>query len=187
MAKDPENEARSRALRNIRSAKARPVRDAAEWAAAITQGDRTALAQGISLIESRRESDRPAVEALLQAMPAPPHPTRRIGITGVPGVGKSTWIEAAGTALLERGHQVAVLAVDPSSSRTGGSMLGDKTRMESLSRHPGRSFGRLRQVTPSGAWRGPQWKPSNSVRRRDSTGSRSKRSGSAKAKRKSAG
>ena len=125
MAKDPENEARSRALRNIRSAKARPVRDAAEWAAAITQGDRTALAQGISLIESRRESDRPAVEALLQAMPVPPHPTRRIGITGVPGVGKSTWIEAAGTALLERGHQVAVLAVDPSSSRTGGSMLGD--------------------------------------------------------------
>ena len=73
MAKDPENEARSRALRNIRSAKARPVRDAAEWAAAITQGDRTALAQGISLIESRRESDRPAVEALLQAMPVPPH------------------------------------------------------------------------------------------------------------------
>jgi len=136
MAKDPQNEARSRALRNIRSAKARPVRDAAEWAAAITQGDRTALAQAISLIESRRESDRPAVESLLQAMPAPPHPTRRIGITGVPGVGKSTWIEAAGTALLERGHQVAVLAVDPSSSRSGGSMLGDKTRMDSLSRHP---------------------------------------------------
>ena len=136
MAKDPENKARSRALRNIRTAKARSRGDVHEWAQTIIQGDRAALAQAISLIESRREADRPEVEALLSAMPSPAKPTRRYGITGVPGVGKSTWIESAGMALLERGHRVAVLAVDPSSSRTGGSMLGDKTRMEVLARHP---------------------------------------------------
>ena len=136
MAKDPENKARSRALRNIRTAKARSHGNAGEWAEAIVRGDRAALAQAISLIESRLESDRPEVESLLSAMPVPPTATRRDGITGVPGVGKSTWIESAGLMLLEGGHRVAVLAVDPSSSRTGGSMLGDKTRMEVLARHP---------------------------------------------------
>jgi len=136
MAKDPENEARSRALRNIRNAKAQSRQDAHGWAAAIADGDRAALAKAISLIESRREADRPEVEALLSALPGTHAPTRRLGITGVPGVGKSTWIEAAGLSLIDRGHRVAVLAVDPSSSRTGGSMLGDKTRMEVLSRHP---------------------------------------------------
>ena len=136
MAKDPENEARSRAVRNIRNAKAGARRDVRAWADGIAAGDRTALARAISLVESRRDADREDVAQLLAAMPAAPDTTRRLGITGVPGVGKSTWIEAAGMALIERGHRVAVLAVDPSSSRTGGSMLGDKTRMESLSRHP---------------------------------------------------
>ena len=136
MANDPENEARSRAVRNIRNAKAGARRDVRAWADAIAAGDRTALARAISLVESRRDADREDVAQLLAAMPTAPDTTRRLGITGVPGVGKSTWIEAAGMALIERGHRVAVLAVDPSSSRTGGSMLGDKTRMESLSRHP---------------------------------------------------
>lgn len=136
MAKDPENEARSRAVRNIRNAKAVARRDMQSWADAITAGDRTALARAISLVESRRDADREDVAQLFAAMPPAPDTTRRLGITGVPGVGKSTWIEAAGIAWIERGHRVAVLAVDPSSSRTGGSMLGDKTRMESLSRHP---------------------------------------------------
>lgn len=106
-----------------------------ELAQAIRSGDRAALARGITLVESQRAEDVPAAEALLQALL--PHAGRslRIGITGAPGVGKSTLIEVLGLRLCAAGRRVAVLAVDPSSSVTGGSILGDKTRMTELSRH----------------------------------------------------
>ena len=94
------------------------------------------LAKAITLIESSRPDHQRRAEAVLQALL--PHTGRalRLGISGVPGVGKSTFIEALGLYLVERGHRVAVLAVDPSSSVSGGSILGDKTRMERLSRDP---------------------------------------------------
>jgi LAO/AO transport system kinase len=96
-------------------------------------GDRRALAKAITLVESTRADHREQADALLTAlMPATGH-ALRLGISGVPGVGKSTFIEAFGLLLLERGHRVAVLTVDPSSSVSGGAILGDKTRMEKLS------------------------------------------------------
>ena len=96
---------------------------------------RRTLAKSITLIESSRPEDRVRADALLDA--AMPHSGQalRLGISGVPGVGKSTFIEALGLMLVEQGHGVAVLAVDPSSSLSGGSILGDKTRMERLSVH----------------------------------------------------
>ena len=103
----------------------------------LVAGDRAMLGRAITLIESRNEQDRPrAQELLLRLLP---HGGRsyRIGVTGVPGVGKSTFIDTFGVNLTGQGHRVAVLAVDPTSSRTGGSILGDKTRMEHLSRDPG--------------------------------------------------
>ncbi len=101
--------------------------------AGLRAGNRRALAKAITLVESTRSEDREAAQKLLEA--ALPHTGRsmRIGISGVPGVGKSTFIEALGMYLIERGHRVAVLAVDPSSTVHGGSILGDKTRMELLS------------------------------------------------------
>ena len=87
------------------------------------------------MIESSLEKDKSKTEFLLQKL-KPKYDSIRIGITGVPGVGKSTFIESLGIKLIERGHKVAVLAVDPSSKRTGGSILGDKTRMEKLSTNP---------------------------------------------------
>jgi LAO/AO transport system kinase len=97
-------------------------------------GDRRALAQAITLIESTRADHRERADALLAEVL--PHSGRsvRLGITGVPGVGKSTLIERFGLSLLERGRSLSVLAIDPSSKRGGGSILGDKTRMEELSR-----------------------------------------------------
>ncbi len=106
-----------------------------ELANAIRSGDRAALARGITLVESQRDGDLAAAEALLQALLPHTGQALRVGITGVPGVGKSTLIEALGLRLCARGHRVAVLAVDPSSAVTGGSILGDKTRMTELSRH----------------------------------------------------
>jgi LAO/AO transport system kinase len=99
-------------------------------------GNRRALAKAITLIESTRADHRDEAQALLDA--ALPHTGRsiRIGITGVPGVGKSTFIESFGLHLVRAGKQLAVLAVDPSSPLAGGSILGDKTRMEKLSREP---------------------------------------------------
>jgi len=105
-------------------------------AAAIREGDRAALARAITLVESTRTDHRAqAQELLLELMPHAGH-AMHVGITGVPGVGKSTTIEALGMYLIGRGHRVAVLAVDPSSTRTGGSILGDKTRMAQLAVHP---------------------------------------------------
>ncbi len=103
---------------------------------ALLTGNRRALAKAITLVESRREDDREASQQLLNGLLPRTGNSIRIGITGVPGVGKSTFIESFGMALIERGHRVAVLAVDPSSPIAGGSILGDKTRMEQLSRRP---------------------------------------------------
>ena len=94
------------------------------------------LAKAITLVESTNSQDRQQAEELLTALSMPAKPSLRIGLTGTPGVGKSTFIESFGLMLCEQGHKVAVLAVDPSSTRSGGSILGDKTRMEKLSRHP---------------------------------------------------
>ena len=102
----------------------------------IRRGDRASLARGITLVESRNPADVPAAEALLRALLPHAGQSSRIGITGAPGVGKSTLIETLGLRLCDAGRTVAVLAVDPSSAVTGGSILGDKTRMTGLSRHP---------------------------------------------------
>ena len=96
--------------------------------------DRRALSRAITLIESTRADHRARAVALLSALPD--RQALRIGLSGTPGVGKSTFIEAFGNLLTEQGLRVAVLAVDPSSARSGGSILGDKTRMETLSRNP---------------------------------------------------
>lgn len=106
-----------------------------DLAKSILSGDRGALARGITLIESRRPKDCDAAEELLGALLPHSGKSIRIGITGAPGVGKSTLIETLGTRLCQQGKRLAVLAVDPSSSVTGGSILGDKTRMDELSRH----------------------------------------------------
>ncbi len=106
------------------------------YEAGILAGDRTTLGQAITLVESRlAEHQQLAQELLVRLLPRAGGAIR-VGVTGVPGVGKSTFIDALGTLLTERGHRVAVLAVDPSSSRTGGSILGDKTRMARLSVDP---------------------------------------------------
>jgi len=99
----------------------------------IIKGDRRALARAITLIESDRPDHRAEAEALMEALKGKGQAVR-IGLSGTPGVGKSSFIDAFGTMLTAEGSRVAVLAVDPSSARSGGSILGDKTRMERLSR-----------------------------------------------------
>src|SRR5437762_1419482 len=99
-------------------------------------GDRATLARAITLVESRRVDHQQAAHKLVQELLGATGKAVRIGITGSPGVGKSTTIDALGTHLTEKGHKVAVLAVDPSSTRTGGSILGDKTRMARLAADP---------------------------------------------------
>ena len=100
----------------------------------ILTGDRRALAKAITLVESQRPQDAETAQTLLKTLLPYTGNSIRIGITGVPGVGKSTFIEAFGQHVIEQGHRLAVLAVDPSSPVAGGSILGDKTRMEALSR-----------------------------------------------------
>jgi LAO/AO transport system kinase len=107
-----------------------------ELVESILQGDRRALAQAITLIESTRTDHRVAASALLERLMPHAGSSIRLGISGVPGVGKSTFIEALGNHVIDAGHRVAVLTVDPSSAISGGSILGDKTRMETLSRRP---------------------------------------------------
>lgn len=99
----------------------------------ILKGDRAALSDGITLVESAKKNDRHKSIELIKACLPYSGNSIRIGITGVPGVGKSTFIESFGQLLIEKGKKVAVLAVDPSSSKSGGSILGDKTRMQELS------------------------------------------------------
>jgi LAO/AO transport system kinase len=102
----------------------------------VRAGDRRAIAKAITLAESTRpDHQRRAREVIDALLPQTGHAIR-VGISGAPGVGKSTFIEALGVHLVGRGHRVAVLAVDPSSVVSGGSILGDKTRMEALARHP---------------------------------------------------
>ncbi len=109
---------------------------ASEIARAIREGDRRAMARAITRIESTRDEDRALGQAILEALIENSGDAIRVGITGPPGVGKSTFIEALGLRLIEEGKRVAVLAVDPTSPVTGGSILGDKTRMERLSVRP---------------------------------------------------
>lgn len=108
----------------------------AELAGAVTAGDRRALARAITLVESTRPDHRTEAIDLVEAVLPRTGSSVRLGVSGPPGVGKSTFIEAFGMHLISEGHRVAVLAVDPTSSRSGGSILGDKTRMETLARHP---------------------------------------------------
>jgi len=112
------------------------VPECARLVAGVRAGDRRTLAKAITLAESTRADHQALARATMSALlPATGH-ALRMGITGAPGVGKSTLIEALGLHLVQAGHRVAVLAVDPSSSVSGGSVLGDKTRMEELARHP---------------------------------------------------
>jgi len=104
----------------------------AALAARVLAHERRALAKTITLIESSRADHQQRAQALLEALVPHTGNSLRIGISGVPGVGKSTFIEALGLHLIARGHRIAVLAIDPSSSITGGAILGDKTRMERL-------------------------------------------------------
>jgi LAO/AO transport system kinase len=116
--------------------KSEPVSDqeTAALADGVLKGNRRALAQAITLIESLRPDHRAAASALLERLIPHAGNSIRLGISGVPGVGKSTFIEALGNHVIDAGHRVAVLTVDPSSGISGGSILGDKTRMEMLSR-----------------------------------------------------
>ncbi|WP_394615513.1 methylmalonyl Co-A mutase-associated GTPase MeaB [Lentzea sp. JNUCC 0626] len=107
--------------------------DVAEYVKGVLDGNRGVLARAITLVESTRADHRAKAQELLVELLPKAGNAIRVGITGVPGVGKSTFIDALGTALTGQGHRVAVLAVDPSSTRTGGSILGDKTRMQRLS------------------------------------------------------
>lgn len=109
---------------------------AAEMAAHVIAGDRRALARAITLVESGRADHRARAIELIGSVRANGRQSLRIGLSGTPGVGKSTFIETFGMMLTAQGLRVAVLAVDPSSARSGGSILGDKTRMERLSREP---------------------------------------------------
>lgn len=128
-----------------RQAQSRPTED--QLIQGIKNGDRVLLSRAITLVESRKEEDRFIAHQLINSILPLTGNSLRIGITGVPGVGKSTFIEAFGVKLVEAGHKVAVLAVDPTSERSGGSILGDKTRMEALSRETNAYI----RPTPSGA------------------------------------
>src|SRR5688572_18920268 len=107
-----------------------------DYAEGILSGDRALLARAITLVESSSRLHEAQAQQLLQRVLPQTGKARRVGITGVPGVGKSTVIESLGCYLIDREHKVAVLTIDPSSARSGGSILGDKTRMDRLSRHP---------------------------------------------------
>jgi LAO/AO transport system kinase len=113
-----------------------PKIDVHEYAKGVLAADRGILSRAITLVESRRADHRALAQELLVELLPRTGGAHRVGITGVPGVGKSTFIDALGTSLTAADHRVAVLAVDPSSSRTGGSILGDKTRMARLAVDP---------------------------------------------------
>lgn len=110
--------------------------DSEVLASAVIEGNRRALAQAITLIESTRADHRAIACELLERLIPHSGGSVRLGVSGVPGVGKSTFVEALGNHVIDEGHRVAVLTVDPSSAISGGSILGDKTRMELLSRRP---------------------------------------------------
>ena len=137
----------------------KPSPDIESLAKDLRAGHRAALARAITLIESRRSDHQAVARDLVQVLLPATGKAIRVGITGSPGVGKSTTIDALGMFLIERGHKVAVLAVDPSSARTGGSILGDKTRMARLANsesafiRPSPSSGRgTRRLRTDGTW-----------------------------------
>ncbi|MFT5696906.1 MAG: LAO/AO transport system kinase [Myxococcota bacterium] len=113
-----------------------PVEPSPEFLEAIRKGSRRELAQAITLLESERDDRAHLGQLILEQLIPHTGNAVRLGVTGPPGAGKSTLIEAIGLDLVERGHRIAVLAVDPTSPVSGGSILGDKTRMEVLSQHP---------------------------------------------------
>lgn len=121
---------------NLRRVPLRKKMTVEEYVEGVKRGDRMILAKAITLIESNAPKDFEKAQRVLQALLPRTGHSLRIGITGVPGAGKSTFIEAFGQLLCQQGYKVAVLAVDPTSSITGGSILGDKTRMQKLSREP---------------------------------------------------
>lgn len=121
---------------NLRRVPLRKKMSVEEYVEGVKKGDRMILAKAITLIESNAPKDFDKAQRVLQALLSRTGHSLRIGITGVPGAGKSTFIEAFGQLLCQQGYKVAVLAVDPTSSITGGSILGDKTRMQKLSREP---------------------------------------------------
>ncbi len=129
-----------RRICRVRRGRSRRIRgmgetdDIERLAAAVRAGDRPALARAITLVESSRAADREAAQELLGRLLPHTGGAQRVGVSGVPGVGKSTLIDVLGTRLIEAGHRVAVLAVDPSSGVSGGSILGDKTQMSRLGR-----------------------------------------------------
>ncbi|MCC6753993.1 MAG: methylmalonyl Co-A mutase-associated GTPase MeaB [Saprospiraceae bacterium] len=126
------------------------AQDLDEWIGNIASGDRQALSKAITLMESSRVSDRDLAAQMIRRLPPRSHPALRIGLTGPPGVGKSTLVEALGVYLTDRGERLAVLTVDPSSALSGGSILGDKTRMPELARRENAFI----RPSPTGAYLG---------------------------------
>lgn len=134
--------------------KRKPTLSPSEYVEGILSGNRTVLSRAITLVESHRPEHQALAEDVVGACVKHSGKSIRIGITGVPGVGKSTFIEAFGLSLIEAGRRVAVLAIDPTSEKSRGSILGDKTRMEKLSTHehafirPSPSSGSLGGIAP---------------------------------------
>ncbi len=134
--------------------KRKPTLSPSEYVEGILSGNRTVLSRAITLVESHRPEHQAVAEEVVGACLKHSGNSIRIGITGVPGVGKSTFIEAFGLSLIEAGRRVAVLAIDPTSEKSRGSILGDKTRMEKLSMHehafirPSPSSGSLGGIAP---------------------------------------
>lgn len=131
-----------------------------EYVSGITSGNISILSKAITLIESNKHEHQELAAELIEAILPFSGKSLRIGITGVPGVGKSTFIDAFGTHLIERGKKVAVLAIDPSSSISKGSILGDKTRMENLSVHP-KAF--IRPTASGGSLGGVTYKTKETI------------------------
>jgi LAO/AO transport system kinase len=141
-----------------------------DLAASVRRGERRALAKAITLLESTRRRRSHARRRAAEPLLPQPASALRLGISGVPGAGKSTFIETLGLHLIERGHRVAVLAVDPSSSVSGGgSILGDKTRMERLSVQDAAYIRPSPSAARSAAWPRRRAKPCSCARRPDST------------------
>lgn len=130
---DDRNDINSEFLKHVKKVKQLEVED---YVQGILSGDRTILARAITLIESSLHKHQEMAQSVLERCLKHSGKSIRLGITGVPGVGKSSFIEVLGKMLTAKGHKVAVLAIDPSSERSGGSILGDKTRMELLSSDP---------------------------------------------------
>jgi LAO/AO transport system kinase len=139
---------------------AAPRPDIQSLAQGIRAGERRALSRAITLVESDRKDHRDSAEALLATLFSESRPAFRLGVSGPPGAGKSTFIGALGLAALDKGWRVAVLAIDPSSPVTGGSILGDKTRMEELSRD---SRAYIRPSPSSGALGGATWRTREAI------------------------